>query len=274
MKTSLVIATLGIKDELEQLLTSFSNQSYNISDIEVIIVDQNEKNFLNSTLKKFKNLNVIYIHSDIKGLSFNRNIGLKKATGDIICFPDDDCLYYIDTLSSVVKFFEANQSCDVALGRIYDRVDNINIIKTWPVQEKSIFTFNVYFMSSSITIFIRASVLISFDETLGVGARFGSCEDPDLLYRLLTQGKRIVYTPSIDVWHPTPDESNISLFKVSSYASGFGAFIRKDFDFVKLYLLLGCIIKKCLQFLFMNKKFKKGYFKAFFTGLYKGITQF
>lgn len=279
MHISLIVPTLGRLNEFDDFLTSIiRNDSESIKNklLEVIVVDQNEDGFgLRDIATKHSDvLNVNYIPSSKKGLSHNRNVGLELVNMGVVAFPDDDCTYYSDTVTKVESFFIKNPKVDVVIGRIFDRSTQKNIIRNWPEKNVIVNRFNFYQLSSSITIFLREKEELYFDENLGAGAAFGSCEDPDFLYRLLKQGKTILYTPSIEVWHPTPDESTISLDKVSSYSRGFGAFVRKDFDLVKLYLFLGCLTKKSFQFMFFNKKFKKGYFKAFFTGLFKGIVKF
>lgn len=278
MNISLILATLGRKNEIIQLFNSLLvtvNYVEN-SKVQIIVVDQNPVEFglKEIVLNYSTSLDIKYIHSSVKGLSHNRNIGLKYVTGDYICFPDDDCTYYESTLLAVLEAFKNDAKADVVLGRIYDRQLCRDIIKKWPLNVCQINKLNVYFLASSITMFIKFESGMRFDESLGVGAIYGSCEDPDFLYRLLHQGKKIIYTPTIEVWHPVPDATIISLEKVNSYASGFGAFIRKDFDLVKLYLLLGCLGKKSYQLIFAKNKFKKGYFNAFFKGIFNGFTKF
>jgi glycosyltransferase involved in cell wall biosynthesis len=275
MKISLVLPTLGRKIALLQFMDSLivtNSQLSSDDSLELIVVDQNPPDFgLKVLVEKYNEYySVSYIHSEIKGLSFNRNIGLKLARGDTICFPDDDCLYYPDTLKAVVQFFNLNHEVDAVLGRIYDRQSKKNIIKAWPEQKKVINSLNFYLLSSSITIFVRKSAVLFFDESLGVGAKYGSCEDPDFLYRIL-KNHSVCYTPAIDVWHPIPDMSAISLNKVESYSSGFGYFIRKDISIVKIILLFMLLGKKVAQYVFTKKRFAKGYFNAFYKGLISGL---
>jgi|SaaInlStandDraft_3_1057020.scaffolds.fasta_scaffold26473_2 glycosyltransferase involved in cell wall biosynthesis len=272
MKFSLIIATLGRKKELSEVLLSLQNSEYDIRKLEIIIVDQNEKGFLDTILLKFKNLNIKYIHSNVRGLSYNRNIGLKYATNDIICFPDDDCEFYEDTLSEVSQRL-LDAPIDFCMGRIYNREKQENIIKKWPKKELVINRFNSYFINSSITLFIKKESILYFDENLGVGANFGSCEDADLIYRLLENNNKGIYTPKIELWHPQLDYKGVSLERVKSYASGFGYFVRKKTDAIKLLLLFLLLGKKILQLIknLFNRKFKKGYFKYFFKGLVLGL---
>ena len=184
MKYSLIIATLGRKKELLELIESIKNSDYETNNLEIIIVDQNEKGFFDKELLEFNDLEIKHIHSDTKGLSYNRNIGLLYVTGDIICFPDDDCKFYDNTLFEVSNLL-ADTNIGFCMGRIYDRKEQKNIIKKWSNKEFKVSKFNSYFVNSSITMFIKKEYILNFDENLGVGAKFGSCEDADFIYRIL-----------------------------------------------------------------------------------------
>ena len=272
MKYSLIIATLGRKKELLELIESIKNSDYETNNLEIIIVDQNEKGFLDKELSKFENLNIKHIHSDIKGLSYNRNIGLSYASGDIICFPDDDCKFYENTLNEVSNIL-LSSNIDFCMGQIYDRETKKDVIKKWSKKEFKVNRFNSYFINSSITMFIKKEYILNFDENLGVGARFGSCEDADLIYKILENKAKGIYTPKIELWHPEPNYQEISLEKVKNYASGFGYFVRKNTDVIKVLLLFLLVGKKTIQFIMniLNKRFQKGYFNSFFNGLFAGL---
>ncbi len=271
-KYSLIIATLGRKKELLELIESIKNSDYETNNLEIIIIDQNEKGFLDKELSEFESLKIKHIHSDIKGLSYNRNIGLKYATGNIICFPDDDCKFYKNTLNEVSNILSSS-NIDFCMGQIYDRETKKDVIKKWSKKEFKVNRFNSYFINSSITMFIKKEYILNFDENLGVGARFGSCEDADLIYRVLENKAKGIYTPKIELWHPEPNYQEISLEKVKNYASGFGYFVRKNTDGIKVLLLFLLVGKKTIQFIMniLNKRFQKAYFNSFFNGLFTGL---
>jgi hypothetical protein len=268
--------TVNRKKEVFDFIESLAQQwGLNALKLNLYIIDQNKEEILcDLDTISHDNIKIIYTKSADKGLSLNRNYGLDKINRGIVSFPDDDCVYFEDTLKSVIDYFDANPTVDIVIGRIFDRRLNKNIIKNWPEHDVVVNKFNFYQLSSSITIFCRDKPSIQFDSRLGAGSKFGSCEDPDFLYRLLKLEKKVVYTPSIDVWHPEPDVTHISLQKVQAYACGFGAFVNKEFDLIKMYLLLACVAKKSYQYLFLKKNYSKGYFKAFFKGLYYGLINF
>lgn len=272
MKFSLVIATIGRQQELKDLLSSLLTQRYDLKKIEIIIVDQNEVGYLDDFITDFSNLNIVSISSDKRGLSYNRNIGIQKVTGDVICFPDDDCKFYMDTFVEVVRRLEDDKT-DFCIGRIYDRNTNTDILKKWPTKQFYVTRLNAYFITSSITMFIKKKSIENFDVKLGSGSVYGSCEDADLIYRIIKKGCLGVYSPNIQLWHPEPNYNVISLQKVRNYSSGFGYFVRKETDVVKIVLLLLLIIKKATQMLsnLFNNRFKRKYFYNFSVGLLSGL---
>ena len=59
--------------------------------------------------------------------------------------------------------------------------------------------------------FIKKEYILNFDENLGVGARFGSCEDADLIYKILEKG---IYTPKIELWQIIFGKSKKLCFRI------------------------------------------------------------
>jgi len=236
MRFSLIIATYGRKSEIDAFLQSIERQRYDTSKIEIIIVDQNDKIVLDNICAKYSNkLNIEHIKSDKKGLSFNRNIGLRSATGEIIAFPDDDCTYYPETLVEVENYFKNYDDVDVVLGKIYDRKIKKNIIRDWKDYVFKISVNNFFLSFSSITIFAKKNDIF-FDNEFGVGTLFGSNEDGDYILQHLNENKIVYYSPAIEVWHPDFSSDVISHEKVYSYGLGFGALVKKHLSLPLVFL--------------------------------------
>lgn len=235
---SLIVATINRTKELDELLNSIKNSDYNLEKIEVIIVDQNKNLILEEIIFKYASeFKIIHIKSEIKGLSKNRNIGIKVASGEIICFPDDDCKYTKDIFSKVEQGLESNRKIDFIMGRIIDQEGN-DCLKKWPKKSEVITKENFLEKVSSITIFLRKNN-IKFNEKLGAGEYFGSSEDVEYIYENLKYYKKASYNPNIIVYHPKSDSSNFNYKKAYSYGLGFGAFCRKNlnFHFFKILIL-------------------------------------
>lgn len=273
MIISLVIATIHRIKELENLFESLVKVKYDKQKLEVIIVDQNQDERLKKIIEEYKKyLRIKYIKSNIVGLSKNRNIGIKNSSGEIICFPDDDCQFLSDTLQNVYKEFK-NNKIDVLLGRIVDE-NNINCIRNWSKTYKKITKYNFYLNTSSITLFKRNKKEL-FDEEFGVGAKYGACEDSDFLFKELKNKKKVLYSPNVILYHPS-FKGKITIKKANNYGIGFGAFCKKNLCFSILILYL------CSQGLFLFRMMKNylkdkdeyDIAKSGFIGRVKGFIEY
>ncbi|MDK0538606.1 glycosyltransferase family 2 protein [Clostridium perfringens] len=224
MKFSLILVTLGRDKELYNLFESLLNQEY--KNFEVIVVDQNsDDRVLNCVTKYNEFLEIKYKRSEIKGCSYNRNLGLKFVEGDIIAFTDDDCTYNSKLLKNIIKDFNRFESDDIISYEIIDK--NLNKkLSAFPDEITLINTKNMFdcLMSSSVFIKYKNLVDIYFDEKLGVGSIFGSCEDSDLIYNLLNKGYKAIFIPKELIYHPCKEYPDYVGYK---YGLGLGAFVKK-----------------------------------------------
>lgn len=107
MLVSVVICTYQRPEYLEGLLRYLDEQTYNR--IEVIVVDGGgaascERSRLSASLAAPR-LDVRVISSE-KGLTRQRNLGLRMAQGDLICLLDDDVAFDPDFFGKIVEIFQ------------------------------------------------------------------------------------------------------------------------------------------------------------------------
>lgn len=247
MKFSLVMATLGRSDEIKIFLDSLNSQDY--KNFELIIVDQNENDILRDIVDSYKNdFYINHIRIREKGLSLARNVGIKYATGDIIAFPDDDCAYSEGILSFIVKFFEENEKFNFLTFRLKDRESGEDANLKWYDYNVEINYKNIFrtVISPSIFIKIKSRDDIFFDENLGVGRKFGSGEETDMILELLHRGYKGMFLNDYIVYHPNKREP---IEKVYSYGLGYGATLKKQVKlrngngFILNYLIKDSILK-------------------------------
>ena len=223
---SLIVPTLDRVTELDYLFESLSYQTFR--NFEVIIIDQNDDNRLIETINKYQNeLNINYIKSNKSGLSLNRNIGIANSKGNIICFPDDDCVFPKNALESIADFFNTNPNVQIYSCCVKDPQTGQRFKMA---KSDSILTPTNYFDKTiSIGIFIKPLLKsdINFDEQLGVGAKFGSAEESDLISNLLNKGYRGNYFANNYIFHDFPAKTP-SLSRYLNYGMGYGALVRKE----------------------------------------------
>lgn len=106
IKLSIIIVSLNRAKLLNILLKSLQKQLFN--DFEIIVVDNGSNDNTTICTREF---DLIYIKLNKNyGLSFGRNIGLKYAQGDIVCFLDDDAV--VDE-TFVKSHYEAHINYDI-----------------------------------------------------------------------------------------------------------------------------------------------------------------
>lgn len=229
MKFSLIVATIGRTLELEKLLGSLATQSH--PDFEVLVVDQNVSDDLGSMVSKYSKIMTIRWLRSKPGLSRARNVGLKQATGEIVCFPDDDCWYPKDLLRSVHSKFVADSGIGGVTGLPVNPAGR-PLYGNWSKKAQNVNTLNVWACAISITIFLSRQLVedvADFDETLGAGAEWFSGEETDYLIRAISKGYRILYDPKITCIHPDglAAYTKESVLKMRKYNTGFGHVLRK-----------------------------------------------
>lgn len=273
MLISLVIPTIGRKKEVDALLLSIKEQNY--KKIEVIIIDQNPKGYLDEIIKKYsKDFMLKHKSVTIKGASRARNIGIGLSLGDIICFPDDDSKLFSDTLEKVVNKME-NIKCDILFGKVVDE-NGDNSICNFSKNDGWLSLKKHEGMFVEATLFGKKNILKEnlFDENLGVGEFYGAEEAYDLVLRLLKKEKKIYYSPEIILYHPNKvinysDRDTIR--RVFNYRKGFGMLCIKHKMYYKLLKRIALVLLY-LPFLLLFRRKRVRYYISELLGIVVGIV--
>jgi glycosyltransferase involved in cell wall biosynthesis len=270
MRFSLIVATLDRPNDLKNLLESLVLQTY--KDFQVIIVDQSDNKDSFKIVDEYRfQLDIIYLHSEIKGLSIARNVGLSLADGDIIAFPDDDCCYSANVLELVSKHFLENASYHIISTNSQASIRDNSKYHSAPSSIRELNVWNIFSTIISFTLFIRNNEIniLKFDESFGVGAQFGSGEETDLILRLIKEGAKGCYFPDVMVFHPVNKINSIE--RGYKYALGFGALHRKHFNLwaIKAHFILYTLSSLLKILLFRDIKMNYFLLKGKIKGFYK-----
>jgi glycosyltransferase involved in cell wall biosynthesis len=231
LKVSLIVATLGDRaDELRALLHSLVPQAKFIDT--VIIVDQHQDpGRLPALLERFQNALPIRLTRSERGLSRARNHGLSLADGDLVAFPDDDCVYPVGLLEWVVDWFQTNFEYDILSVGVKD-TGGVPSGNRWVRDSCDIAPVNAFRTTFSSSLFICADLARSaqFDVQLGVGAAtpYGSGEETDYVLRLLRMDARGRFDRSRHIVHPRHDmlSGGASMSRAQAYGFGMGHVLR------------------------------------------------
>ncbi|OAM92796.1 Glycosyltransferase involved in cell wall bisynthesis [Pelosinus fermentans] len=269
---SLIVATLDRCSDVDRLLDSLTRQVF--KEFEVILIDQSKDTNTQKVVEKYGQLlNIRYVRIAEAGTSNARNIGIGFAQGDIKAFPDDDCLYYPETLTNVNYLFNKHKNADIIVGKVCD-IDGNNLLRKWPKTSRKMTRFNFYFMFSAVSLFSRSSG--RFDVEFGPGSIYGAAEDADYLYKEIKNGL-CLYSPEIKVYHAEEKTDRMPIGKVKNYSMGLGAFCKKNLEFpiVILFMLSLLYITFCLLLAMLNKRENEyNLFKMGLTMRIKGFLSY
>lgn len=240
---SIVCATIDPPQQVNLLLESIRdgiNGVKSFLNVELIIVDQNDIGIFDD-LHTSDSVKIIYIQSRVRGLSINRNIGLKHANGAYIMCIDSDCIFDKSFFINLLYLTNNRRNIDVFMGMITSIEYGKPLFRNWPVNERSINNFYVWQFSTSVNCVWSKAVGTIFDERFGIASTYGSCEDIDFFLRI--KGK-FLFSPMLIISHPDQSSLTIPITKTKSYSYGFGALCRKHIlPFGILFLVLATIKK-------------------------------
>jgi glycosyltransferase involved in cell wall biosynthesis len=228
MRFSLVVATKGRSDDVGALLGTVSAQGAVTA--EVIVVDQNEDDRLVPVLAPWlSRLAVTHLRSRIANANNARNLGLRHARGEIVCFPDDDCLLPEGVLARADAAFAADPSLMVLTGPAASPEGGLGSGR-WREESGPITLANVWTSVIEFNLFLRREVALAlggFDETLGPGTRFGSAEGNDLVARAIRAGHAARYDAGLRIIHPDKRLTPVAVARAALYGAGLGVVLRR-----------------------------------------------
>jgi GT2 family glycosyltransferase len=193
---------------------------------EIIVVDQSREGLMPLD-------GAVVVRSATRGLSAARNLGARRATGEVVVFCDDDLRVTPGWLAALVSPALAADRV-VTTGRVERDPDDAGgvvpalVLATEPAEYTARGPRDVL---AGGNMAIRRSTLDAvggFDERLGAGSHYPSAEDNDLALRLLSSGCTIRYEPAALVYHRAWRGSLSYPIVRWRYGRGKGAFYAKS----------------------------------------------
>lgn len=201
MKLSLVMATVGRRDEVGRMIRSLAAQDTRA--FELIVIDQNADDRLEQEISNGRAAGLDIRHERLfpPDLVAARNRGIALARYEAIGFPDDDCWYEPTVVSGVLEVFAAGR-CDGVVVRWYEEDQ-----RGEPPHRLSEDKWRRFreVKASSIVQFCKRDLLVAlsgFDLRFGLPKWYGGSEETELVFRALRHGFDLQYCPDIVVHHP------------------------------------------------------------------------
>ena len=127
---SVIILTKDRLEVLKGAVDSLLNQSLEKKYYEIIVMDQSidlkSREYIDR-LDASEKANIIYIYNKIQGSHSSRNIGVKKANGNVIVFVDDDIVADKNYLKCIYDSFILDPDIALLTGKVLPRYDTRDV---------------------------------------------------------------------------------------------------------------------------------------------------
>ena len=216
---SVIIPVRNRPEEIRTCLDSLKNLDWPAEKMEIIVIDDHSDDHTPDVISAYP-VKLLSLQSN-KQASFCRNMGARKAQGEVLAFIDSDCLADPLWLKELIPAFKDN-----SVGAVGGLIDSYYEHKVLERYEKSKSSLKVgtwfkrsgegdpFFYVPSCNLLVRKEPFFKvggFEETLHVG------EDVDLCWRLQDMGQAVEYRPQGTVFH--------------KHRSRVGPFCRRRFDY-------------------------------------------
>ncbi len=257
-KVSVIIPVRNRPREIAACLASIEKLDYPQERLETIVVDDASTDDTPEMVSRFPVRRIVL--DENRQAPFCRNLGARKAAGDILAFVDSDCLVSPTWLKELLPVFR-DLHVAVAGGRVdawfkrsaldrYEAVNSSLIMGRHAMRSRQ---KNTSFYVPSCNMLVRRKVFLAVDgfkEELVVG------EDVDLCWRIQDAGYQVAFEPMGSVFH--------------KHRNRVWAFCRRRFDYGTSEPLLQKRHKtrrKKMVFPFFASLFLAGVLSTFLTGL-------
>lgn len=195
-KVSIIVPVYNIEAYIDRCIKSLLSQT--ISDIEIIAIDDGSTDSSYEKLKQYQDC-ITILHHDNHGVSYSRNCGIQKATGEYIMFVDGDDWIDSDMVESLLKLTEEGTIDIVRCGYVREYPSRQELVPLCTEKQKFVknktdiyqkFIRNYQLASPWCQLIRRTCIQTLFDENIKVG------EDYLFNLALYTNASSFVFVPN------------------------------------------------------------------------------
>ena len=209
IKVSVVVPVYNGEKTILRLLRALEKQDFS-HPFEVIVCDDGSRDNTVRVVRKFAKrarIPVRVFANPHRGPAWQRNLGAKKARGEVIAFTDSDCIPGKNWLSEITRPIFSGEAVGVqGTYRTYNKQSVIARFEGYEIEkrhermkrERNIDFIGTFSAAYRKDVFLKFG---GFDESFPVA----SGEDPELSYRIAKHGYKLLFAPRAWVYHEHPD---------------------------------------------------------------------
>jgi glycosyltransferase involved in cell wall biosynthesis len=203
---------------------------------EIIVVNNDSTDNTAQVLENYINqssIPICQVFEPCRGQAYAKNAGIRVARHELLAFTDDDCLVSPDWLTQIHQTFKQDPDLAIIGGKVdlFDPEDFPIAVRVFDDFKHIVTIEDIYDRLIGCNMAVTAKTLQQvggFDTSFGPASRYPAGEDFDFMYRALTKGLKIVYTPSVRIRHAhgRRDVQTVQSSR-ASYAKGRGGIYGK-----------------------------------------------
>jgi len=195
MKVSLAVSTYNSAKTLRPCIESLINADW--PDKEILVVDDGSTDKSLEILRSYPQIKVL--PQNHQGVSAGRDLALRNASGEIICYTDSDCEVDRNWIKELIKPLD-NPEVGAVTGRTDFRTDDrcTSWVRSLDIAERYDHRKTWTELANGTNCAFRRDLLISLG---GFDPKWFHAEDTEVSYQLLKSGHRIYYQPTAKVRH-------------------------------------------------------------------------
>jgi len=125
---SIVIPLYNKDFSITETLLSVLNQTY--TNFEIIIIDDGSTDNSYKIVSEFSDFRIKIFQQPNKGAAAARNLGISKASGELIAFLDADDYWFTNHLTELINLYHQFPNCGIYASRYYVKISSNKRIKT------------------------------------------------------------------------------------------------------------------------------------------------
>lgn len=191
-KVSVIVPVHNAGKTLGRCVASVAAQDF--ADIELVLVDDASSDDSCRQMRnldaKHKNIRIICLSNEGRGVSDARNTGILHSTGDYIAFLDDDDEYASGALTLLYRLLTDNPQADIAVGQFEKEIyiPGGDVLSPSDAIEYTLYQRPGYHPSACAKLYRRSL----FDHELFVSGR--RYEDLEFCPRIYSRARSVVFT--------------------------------------------------------------------------------
>lgn len=232
---SVIMPVYNCSEFLENSVNSILNQTYDLSKIEIILINDGSTDNSAKICKRLakNNKNINYVEQNNSGVSSARNKGLDVAQGLYVMFLDGDDVISKNTVENLVNFLDKEKEVNIAFYSLYysyigNKVKNKSHIFSSIIKKTGVYDLNNYphLTQSTVNIIIRKNTL-RFNEEMNFS------EDEEFNIKNIMINRKIGYVANANYYYLQYSNSSSVTTKHPYY--NFEILIKYLFNIIEKY---------------------------------------